>query len=133
MDSHTHHLPETDSTLSGLRFPSYPHGADSPKAVICTGEVLRIEEGEVGPIVVVRCADVGMQPHETPNPDLRNGIAKIESPWFFKNEQEAREAYFRMVDHDLRECLVQQKAIEKRVNRIKAERNAAAQGFEDKN
>jgi len=71
-----------------------------------------------------------MQPHEVPSPDLRNDIAKIEAPWFFNTPHEAREAYYRMVDQDLRESIVQQRAIERRVNRIKAERDTAAAAIE---
>jgi len=122
-DMHNPH-PAVGSTVSGLRFPNYPDAADSPRAVICTGTVERIEDDLDG-MIIISCDNIKIQDHELANPELRDGKVRLETPWIFLTELEAHHAYVRMVEQDLREGLVHQRGLEKRVERIRKEREFA--------
>ena len=114
-------LPVIGQKISGLRFPEYPGGADSPRAIVCTGIIETTELSNFEQVIKIRCENVHIQINEFVNHELRNGIVILHAPWYFLTEEEAKQAYVHMVEQDLREALSDQKLIDKRVNRIRTE------------
>ena len=118
-----------DDIVSGLRFPTYALGADSPRAIVCTGKIEEVSYSDnqenCHVKIVILCGDIHLQPHETPNIDLRNNRVSIEIPWIFTTEHEADQAYVNLVAQDLQEAIAKLKEIEKRVSRIHAEYDIA--------
>jgi hypothetical protein len=117
------HIDLGKTTLTVLRFPHYRGGSDSPKAIICTGVVSAIQQdGEWLTGVTIQCPDPQIQATEHQTSDLLQGKIQADAVHMYLTKQAALQEYAEIVEQDYQESMSDYRHLERRLARIKAER-----------